>query len=174
MSATVVELLKSGTAFRLGLPENWPALKEWLCGVKNDEKSPLAALCVRDTKAQRQVDEIRSVFDECVDQHGVGIIGYILNAPSARSAEAEDLVKLLMSFGLDPDVVDGEGRLLLHYVARNQAYRVGSWLLLCRPNSLSTDENGETPVDVIRRQYKVRLPTSEFQNMVSYSFHAFF
>ena len=153
-----LQVLAENGAFCLGLAENWPLVKEWLCGafVQVDTQPSPATLCVRNVSVQHQIDELRSVFDDSMDKLGNGVLAHLLNSRSAQSSEAEETLKLLLSLGLDPDVADGDGCRPLHLVARNRTYRLGSLLLLCRPDVNAVDGSGQKPFDVIENQYKVR------------------
>lgn len=127
-------------AWALGFEENHEAAKQALAPFE------FGKFWVTDASSELHLTGIRESFNKSRSRDGRTVLHFVLEW-NDKSHEADELFRILIGLGLDPDVADFDFLRPSHCCGRVDAARI---LSSCRPNLQASTMGGSTPEDCAR------------------------
>jgi hypothetical protein len=141
--------------WELGSKEFWPELKKLTCSFAFDSQKE--GFSVTDATSRELIDGIRKAFDGSRSSNGdVGVLHKMMSFWCAE--EDLDLLKRVLSLGLDPDRGDSLGWTPASHCVKSNKYKSLTLLFKLRINaSLAKDERQENYGSVGREEVELVL-----------------
>jgi hypothetical protein len=142
--------------WQLGLEQHWEELQRILAPITRDD------FAVTRLENRLLIDDIRQRFDYSKDGDGNTILNTILMTNAADKNRMSDVVELVLSVGVHPDVPNNNRRRPAHIVGQEALVELVPMIYACRLDMGALNSNNLTPLTAAQATYvsKRQKPTA--------------